>query len=79
MPRIPALCDKCGKVIESEVYLKDATAHIHGHVEGDCPCGGSFRILDGTYTHLGGPINFCNAPAEQIAIFKEAAAQTGCG
>ena len=54
MPKIPAICDKCGVAVKSEIGLKDATAHIHGHREGDCPCGGTFQILDGTYTHLGG-------------------------
>ena len=79
MPKIPAICDKCGKAIKSDIGLKDATAHIYGHIEGSCDCGGTFRILDGTYTHLGGPINFCNAPPEQKAKFKEAAAEVGCG
>ena len=79
MPKIPAICDRCGAVVNSDIGLKDATAHVHGHCEGGCPCGGTFRILDGTYTHLGGPINFCNAPPEQIAIFIKAAAEVGCG
>lgn len=77
MPFIPAICDKCGKTVESEVWIKDATYHIHDHVEGGCECGGALHILDGTYTHLGGPINFCNAPEADIKKFKEMCAQTG--
>ncbi len=72
MPKIPAMCDRCGKVQTSEVSIRDATMHIRDHSEGPCPCGGTFRLLDGTYVHLGGPINLCNAPEDDIARFKRA-------
>ncbi|MGD8563565.1 MAG: hypothetical protein PVG03_13550 [Desulfarculaceae bacterium] len=71
MPQIPAVCDKCGKVELSSVLIKDNTYHIKDYVERTCECGGSLRILDGTYTHLGGPINFCRAPEESLIKFKE--------
>jgi hypothetical protein len=77
MPRIPAICDACGRALPSRVGLQDSTAHIHGHVEGACDCGGTLRILDGTYSHLGGPLNFCRAPAQEQARFREACRACG--
>ena len=71
MPQIPAVCEKCGKAYNSQVWIKDSTYHIRDHVAGECECGGQVRILDGTYTHLGGPINFCNAPEETKTKFQE--------
>lgn len=77
MPNIPAFCNRCGEACLSQVSIKDATMHIHDHQEGPCPCGGTFVILDGTYTHLGGPINLCNASDDAIARFKEALKRLG--
>jgi len=36
-------------------------------------------ILDGTYVHLGGPINLCNTSPQDIARFKQASAKLGPG
>jgi hypothetical protein len=71
MPNIPAVCDKCGNSVLSEVIVKDCTMHIHGHTEGPCACGGTFRILDGTYSHLGGPLNYCRATEADLAKFRD--------
>jgi len=71
MPRIPAICDKCETVYLSKVQVKDCTCHIQGHVEGPCVCGGKIRILDGTYSHLGGALNYCRASGENQAKFGQ--------
>ena len=78
VPNIPALCDRCGQARLSQVQIRDETMHIRDHREGPCPCGGEFRILDGTYVHLGGPINICNTSDESIAKFKEALRSLAC-
>lgn len=77
MPYIPMICDRCGREELSSVSLSDATAHIHDHVEGECACGGRLRIIDGTYTHLGGPINLCHASAVEVERFRQAKAHLG--
>ncbi len=77
MPRIPVICDRCGRARLSSVVIKDSTYHIKDQSEGPCECGGTLRFLDGTYTHLGGPINFCRAPDEDIARFKDACRACG--
>lgn len=77
MPNLPAVCDKCGAAVLSKVIVKDCTMHIHGHVEGACDCGGSIRILDGTYSHLGGPLNFCRAAEADLAKFRDLCRRCG--
>ena len=72
MPNIPAICDQCEKVVWSKLYIKDDTYHLSGMVEGPCRCGGTFKVLDGTYTHLGGPLGFCRAPQEDRERFYKA-------
>lgn len=77
MPQIPVICDRCGQAKLSSVVIRDSTYHIAGEDDGPCDCGGTFRFLDGTYTHLGGPINFCRAPEADIARFKQACQACG--
>lgn len=77
MPRIPVICDRCGGAKLSHVTISDNTYHLSGETEGPCACGGTMRFLDGTYTHLGGPINFCRAPEADIARFKQACRSCG--
>lgn len=77
MPHIPAICNKCGDVRRSDVYISDETMHIHGEEAGPCACGGTFLFVDGTYVHLGGPLNLCNTSPEEIARFKAAEAKLG--
>jgi 4-carboxymuconolactone decarboxylase len=72
MPHIPAICDRCGKAAWSKVYIKDDTYHLSDMTEGPCGCGGVLRILDGTYTHLGGPLGFCRAPQKERERFYRA-------
>jgi 4-carboxymuconolactone decarboxylase len=72
MPHIPAICDRCQKAVWSKVYIKDDTYHLNDTVEGNCECGGTFRVLDGTYTHLGGPLGYCRAPKEDRERFYKA-------
>ena len=62
MPHLPAICDQCGRPAWSRHYIRDNTYHLSDCQDGKCECGGTFKVLDGTYTHLGGPLNFCNAP-----------------
>lgn len=71
MPKLPAMCDKCGAISLSAVTVKDCTCHIQDHVSGACECGGEIRILDGTYSHLGGPLNYCRAREADQARFVE--------
>ncbi|MFH1033638.1 MAG: hypothetical protein V1806_03955 [Pseudomonadota bacterium] len=75
MPKVPAICNRCGHVCRSRVFISDETIHIHGEEVGPCACGGTYVFLDGTYVHLGGPINLCNTSSEEIARFKEASAK----
>lgn len=75
MPKIPAICNQCGQATLSEVSISDETMHIHGEEVGPCACGGTYVFLDGTYVHLGGPINLCNASPDDIARFKAVSAQ----
>ncbi len=77
MPFIPAVCDKCGAVSLSGVNVKDCTCHIYDHVEGACQCGGAIRILNGTYSHLGGPLNFCRATEADLARFQDMCRRCG--
>lgn len=77
MPYLPMICDQCGREELSGVSLDDATAHISGHVEGVCACGGKLRILDGTYTHLGGPVNLCRASPADMERFRLAKLRLG--
>lgn len=77
MPKIPAICDKCGDVCRSQVFISDETIHIHGEEAGPCACGGTYVFLDGTYVHLGGPINLCNTSPQAVARFKAASARLG--
>jgi len=77
MPMIPAVCDSCGRPRPSLVKIQDATMHLAGETGGACACGGTLRLIDGTYSHLGGPINLCRAPAEDLKRF--AAACRACG
>jgi hypothetical protein len=71
MPNLPAVCDKCGAISLSDVKVKDCTCHIKDQVAGACECGGALKILDGTYSHLGGPLNYCRATKEDQAKFLE--------
>lgn len=77
MPNLPEICDRCGAVQLSRVTVKDCTCHIKDHVEGLCQCGGNMRILDGTYSHLGGPLNYSRATEEDRAKFLEMCHQCG--
>ena len=72
MPKLPALCDRCGEACLSRVNISDETIFVEDHREGACPCGGTYIILDGTYVHLGGSINLINTSRENIDRFKEA-------
>lgn len=74
---IPAFCDKCGQPRPSGVHIADSTYHLKDQEAGRCPCGGTMRLLDGTYSHLGGPLNFCRAPEEDVARFRAACRQLG--
>lgn len=77
MPYLPKICDRCGQEELSGVSICDATAHIFDHAEGVCSCGGQLRILDGTYTHLGGPINLCHASPADVGRFRRAKERLG--
>ena len=72
MPHIPTICDRCGEPAWSDILIKDDTYHLSGMVTGTCHCGGNMRILDGTYTHLGGPLGFCRASKEDRERFYKA-------
>ena len=72
MPHIPAICDSCGQPAWSKVYISDDTYHLKDIEAGPCECGGTYRILDGTYTHLGGPLGYCRAPQEDRERFYQA-------
>lgn len=69
MPKIPAICEQCGKPVLSPVEIRDETRHLRDASVGTCVCGGTLRMLDGTYSHLGGPLNFSNAQAMDKALF----------
>ncbi len=77
MPKLPAVCDKCGTAVLSQVRVKDCTCHMKDQVVGDCECGGVIRILDGTYSHLGGPLNYCRATEADLAKFWDMCSQFG--
>ena len=75
MPNLPAICDECGQAVRSDVRIRDDTYHLPDSEVGECDCGGRLRIAGGTYSHLGGPLNFCNAPEEELAKFCAAMEQ----
>jgi hypothetical protein len=52
MPRIPAVCKKCGKIFQSSFNV-GGTVVMQDCVAGPCPfCGGSGSIPSGIYTTL---------------------------
>lgn len=69
MPKLPAICDSCGAAVLSDVRIRDDTFHLQDSDSGACSCGGKLRIPGGTYSHLGGPLNYCNAPDEDLQKF----------
>lgn len=77
MPKLPAICQKCGRASLSEVTIRDDTYHLPATECGTCECGGALRIPGGTYSHLGGPLNYCNAPAEDLMRFRDGMEQLG--
>jgi hypothetical protein len=77
MPFIPAVCDKCGSIRLSDVKVKDCTCHIKDHIDGVCQCGGNLRVLGGTYSHLGGPLNYCRASQADLTKFRDMCRKCG--
>ena len=71
MPNLPAVCEKCGCASLTEVIIRDDTYHMPDTEWGTCRCGGTMHILGGTYSHLGGPLNFCNASTEDLIRFRD--------
>ncbi|MGD6871096.1 SEC-C metal-binding domain-containing protein [Sutcliffiella horikoshii] len=67
MPYIPAVCDFCGTMFASGIYVENSQVSFSGNKAGPCPnCGKSGHIPDGVFNFIGNAIQILNAPDRTI-------------
>ncbi|WP_257144029.1 SEC-C metal-binding domain-containing protein [Bacillus sp. AFS002410] len=74
MPVMPAICDTCGTIFSSGVYVENSmNASFLGNTVGPCPsCGRTGHIPDGIFNFIGNAIEILKAPQrtyEELIIF----------
>ncbi|CAJ1838528.1 MULTISPECIES: SEC-C metal-binding domain-containing protein [Aeromonas] len=68
MPNIPAICDTCGTMFPSGIFMENCTnITLSGCKSGPCPaCGGMGSIPDGVFNVLGSVIEIIDAPRKTL-------------
>ncbi|WP_429099127.1 SEC-C metal-binding domain-containing protein [Aeromonas rivipollensis] len=68
MPNIPAICDDCGTMFPSGIFMENCTnIRLSGNKSGPCPsCGGWGSIPDGVFNVLGSVIEIIDAPRKTL-------------
>lgn len=64
MPLIPAVCDSCGTIFSSGIYVENvATLNLHGNKSGPCPsCGRMGSVISGTFSVAGKILTILSGP-----------------
>lgn len=75
MPSVPAFCDTCSTVLNSGIFVENATnITFTGNQSGPCPnCGGMGHIPDGVFNFIGNTIEILSAPERTIAELTQLA------
>jgi uncharacterized protein YecA (UPF0149 family) len=68
MPHVPAVCDTCGTIFNSGVYVENSiNITFRGNKSGPCPnCHGWGSIPDGVFNFLGNVIEVLSAPERTV-------------
>ncbi len=68
MPSMPAVCDNCGTMFPSGIFIENSTnITLTGCRSGPCPsCGGMGSIPDGVFNVLGNVIEILDAPRKTV-------------
>ncbi|MHA6250738.1 SEC-C metal-binding domain-containing protein [Oceanobacillus sp. CAU 1775] len=73
MPHVPAICDSCGTVFNSGIFIENSTnVSLSGNKSGPCPnCGGWGHVPDGVFNFIGNAIEILSAPERTIQDLKK--------
>ncbi|MGX7596282.1 SEC-C metal-binding domain-containing protein [Planococcus plakortidis] len=67
MPVIPGICDNCGNVFPSGIFVENSVAVFEGNEVGPCPyCRGWGHVPDGTFRVVQGAIELISAPQRTL-------------
>lgn len=67
MPVIPGICDTCGNVFASGIFMDNSVGVFENTEVGPCPyCGGWGHVPDGTFNVVQGVIEVLSAPQRSI-------------
>lgn len=72
---IPAVCDTCGNIFPSGIYVENATnVSFSGNTAGPCPsCGGMGHIPDGVYNFIHNTIELVAGPSRTFSELERLA------
>lgn len=66
---LPAFCDSCGAIFDSQINVENSTnVAFEGNSSGPCPkCGGWGHVPDGVFNFISNTIEILSAPERTIA------------
>ncbi len=75
MPDVPAVCDTCGTVFSSGIYIENATSvTLAGNTAGPCPrCGDMGHVPDGTFNFTEDTIELLQGPRRTVSELQNLA------
>ncbi|MBT2660588.1 SEC-C metal-binding domain-containing protein [Bacillus sp. ISL-45] len=72
MPVMPAVCDYCGTIFSSGVFLENTMGTFKGNKAGPCPkCGKMGHIPDGVFNFVENAIQILNAPERTVLELRK--------
>ncbi len=76
MPNVPAVCDTCGTMFPSGIFIENSTnVTFVNNTSGPCPqCGGMGHIPDGTFNFIGDTIELLQGPQRTVYELESLAA-----
>ncbi|MGG0719820.1 SEC-C metal-binding domain-containing protein [Robertmurraya massiliosenegalensis] len=67
MPHMPAVCNTCGTIFNSGIFVENSSVTLSGNKSGPCPsCGGWGHIPDGVFNFIGNAIEVLSAPERTV-------------